>query len=154
MSIAVRPANRADLEALVTFNAAMAEETEGKRLDLEVLRHGVARVFSDPACGFYRVAEFDGDIVGGLLVTFEWSDWRCGWWWWMQSVYVRPGYRGHGVFSALLGAVAAEAAATKDVLGLRLYVERGNRRAQAVYAARGFEDARYGVLERANGRSN
>jgi GNAT superfamily N-acetyltransferase len=148
VSIAVRPANRADLEALVTFNAAMAQETEGKRLDLDVLRHGVARVFSDPACGFYRVAEVDGDIVGGLLVTFEWSDWRCGWWWWLQSVYVRPGHRRHGVFGALLAAVDAEAAATKDALGLRLYVENDNQRAQAVYAARGFEDARYRVFER------
>jgi GNAT superfamily N-acetyltransferase len=98
--------------------------------------------------GFYRVAEVKAERVGGLLVTFEWSDWRCGWWWWLQSVYVEPGHRGHGVFSALLTAVDAEAAATPNALGLRLYVEQDNRRAQAVYAARGFEDARYRVFER------
>lgn len=152
MSIAVRPATGADLEALVAFNAAMAEETEGKRLDPETLRRGVARVLADPACGFYRVAEVDGEVAGGLLATFEWSDWRCGWWWWLQSVYVRPGHRGHGVFSALLAAVDAEAAATPDALGLRLYVEQDNRRAQTVYAARGFEDVRYRVFERARTR--
>lgn len=153
MSIAVRPATGADLEALVAFNAAMAEETEGKHLDPETLRRGVARVLADPACGFYRVAEVDGEVAGGLLVTFEWSDWRCGWWWWLQSVYVRPGHRGHGVFGALLAAIDAEAAATPDALGLRLYVEQDNRRAQAVYAARGFEDARYRVFERARVRT-
>lgn len=149
MSIAVRPATDADLEALVAFNAAMAEETEDKRLDRETLRRGVARVLADPARGFYRVAEVDGAVAGGLLVTFEWSDWRCGWWWWLQSVYVQPGYRGRGVFSALLAAVDTEAAPQPDVVGLRLYVEQDNRRAQAVYAARGFEDARYRVFERA-----
>jgi len=88
-------------------------------------------------------------VAGGLLVTSEWSDWRCGWWWWLQSVYVRPGHRGRGVFGALLAAVRAEATATPDTLGLRLYVEQDNRRAQAVYAACGFEDARYRVFERA-----
>lgn len=144
----MRPATGADLEVLVAFNAAMAEETEGKRLDPERLRRGVARVLADPACGFYRVAEVDGAVAGGLLVTCEWSDWRCGWWWWLQSVYVGPGYRGRGVFSALLAAVDADAASTPDALGLRLYVERDNQPAQAVYLARGFEDARYQVLER------
>jgi len=153
VSIAVRPATGADLETLVAFNAAMAEETEGKHLDLETLRRGVARVLADPALGFYRVAEVNGERVGGLLVTFEWSDWRCGWWWWLQSVYVEPEHRGRGVFSALLNAVDAEAAATPDALGLRLYVAQDNRRAQAVYTARGFEDARYRVLERARIRA-
>ena len=152
MSLSVRAATSADLEALVGFNAAMAEETEGKRLDHDVLRHGVARVLSDPGCGFYRVAEASGETVGALLVTFEWSDWRCGWWWWLQSVYVHPGHRGLGVFSALLAAVDLEIAATPDVLGLRLYVEQDNSGAQKVYAARGFDDARYRVLERNRAR--
>jgi GNAT superfamily N-acetyltransferase len=146
--IAVRPAAPGDLDLLVQFNAAMAEETEGKRLDPERLRRGVARVLADPACGFYRVAEIGGAVAGGLLVTFEWSDWRAGWWWWLQSVYVRPGARGRGVFSALLAAVEAEARPRPDVVGLRLYVERRNHRAQAVYAARGFVDAGYRVYER------
>jgi GNAT superfamily N-acetyltransferase len=149
VSITVRAATDADLATLVAFNAAMAEETEGKRLDLELLRRGVQRVLADPACGFYRVAEVDGAVAGGLLVTCEWSDWRCGWWWWLQSVYVLPPARGHGVFSALLAAVDAELAGRSDVVGLRLYVEQDNRAAQAVYAARGFADARYRILERA-----
>lgn len=148
MSIAVRPATGADLEALVAFNAAMAAETEGKRLDPEILRRGVARVLADTSCGFYRVAEVDGVIAGALLVTFEWSDWRSGFWWWLQSVYVRPEHRSRGVFTALLAAVDAEAAASPDVLGLRLYVEQDNERAKAVYLARGFTDARYRVMER------
>lgn len=146
--IAVRPAAPGDLDLLVQFNAAMAEETKGKRLDPERLGRGVARVLADPACGFYRVAEIGGAVAGGLLVTFEWSDWRAGWWWWLQSVYVRPEARGRGVFSALLAAVDADAAATPDALGLRLYVEQRNRRAQAVYAARGFVNAGYRVYER------
>jgi GNAT superfamily N-acetyltransferase len=150
----VRPATGADLEALVAFNAAMAAETEGKALDTGRLRRGVARVLADPACGFYRVAEVDGVVAGGLLVTFEWSDWRSGWWWWLQSVYVRPEHRSRGVFTALLAAVDAEAAATPDALGLRLYVEQDNQRAQAVYAARGFEDARYRVMERTRGHAD
>lgn len=154
MTAIVRPATGADLEALVAFNAAMAAETEGKALDTGRLRRGVARVLADPACGFYRVAEVDGVVAGGLLVTFEWSDWRSGWWWWLQSVYVRPEHRSRGVFTALLAAVDAEAAATPDALGLRLYVEQDNQRAQAVYVARGFEDARYRVMERARGHAD
>jgi GNAT superfamily N-acetyltransferase len=142
----LRDATLADLDALVEFNAAMAWETEHKRLDPAVLRPGVAAVFDDPRRGFYRVAERAGTVVGGLLVTYEWSDWRCGDWWWIQSVYVRPEARGHGVFGALYRDVAARARAAGAV-GLRLYVERDNQRAQRTYAALGMDETAYRLFE-------
>lgn len=143
----LRDATLADLEALVGFNAAMAWETEHKRLDLAVLRPGVAAVFDDPRRGFYRVAERAGTVVGGLLVTYEWSDWRCGDWWWIQSVYVRPEARGHGIFGALYRDLAARAR-TAGAVGLRLYVERDNQRAQRTYAALGMHETAYRLFER------
>jgi GNAT superfamily N-acetyltransferase len=146
-AISLRDASRADLESLVEFNAAMAWETEQKRLDLAILRPGVAAVFDAPQRGFYRVAERAGAVVGGLLVTFEWSDWRCGDWWWIQSVYVRPEARGHGVFGALYRDIAERARAARAV-GLRLYVERDNQRAQRTYAALGMDETAYRLFER------
>ncbi|MCE3005110.1 MAG: GNAT family N-acetyltransferase [Xanthomonadaceae bacterium] len=143
----LRDATRADLESLVAFNAAMALETEHKRLDPALLRPGVAAVFDDPRRGFYLVAERGGTVVGGLLVTWEWSDWRCGDWWWVQSVYVVPPARGQGVFGALYRAIEARARAAGAV-GLRLYVERDNRRAQRTYAALGMEETAYRMYER------
>ena len=141
---AARPGDAADL---VAFNLAMAWETEHKRLDPEVLGRGVARVLAEPARGRYWVAEANGMVQGGLLVTYEWSDWRDGDWWWIQSVYVRPEARGQGVFAALYRHVERLAREATQVVGLRLYVERDNRRAQGVYAALGMEDASYLVYE-------
>ena len=143
----VRPAAPTDLEILVGFNAAMALETEGRRLDPERLRAGVSAALSDPARGAYRVAEADGRVVGALLLTREWSDWRNGWFWWIQSVYVAPDARGRGVYRALHESVLAEARADRDVCGVRLYVEQDNRSAQATYAAVGMHRARYMVYE-------
>lgn len=145
-AFSLRAATLADLDALVEFNAAMAWETEHKRLDPALLRPGVAAVFDDPRRGFYRVAERAGAVVGGLLVTFEWSDWRCGDWWWIQSVYVRPEARGHGVFGALYRDIAERARAAGAV-GLRLYVERDNQRAQRTYAALGMDETAYRLFE-------
>src|SRR5688500_19160471 len=90
----IRIAEKGDVGALVDFNQAMALETEGKRLDGDTLTAGVSSVFDDAAKGFYVVAEDGGRIVGGLLVTFEWSDWRNAWFWYIQSVYIMPEYRG------------------------------------------------------------
>jgi GNAT superfamily N-acetyltransferase len=101
MNLTIRRAEPADRETLVSFNAALAWESESKRLNEDVLREGVQAVFGDPAKGFYVVAERDGLIVGQTAVTFEWSDWRNGWYWWIQSVYVREDARRHGVFSAI-----------------------------------------------------
>ena len=143
----VRLATPADAEHLVAFNQAMAWETEHKRLDPEVLGRGVAAVFEQPARGRYWVAEAGGAVQGGLLVTYEWSDWRDGDWWWIQSVYVRPEARGQGVFRTLYRHVEALARAEPGVVGLRLYVERANVRAQGVYEALGMADSAYLVYQ-------
>lgn len=147
----IRDATPADAPFLVDANAAMALETEHKTLDRNVLERGVAAVFERPARGFYLIAEHAGERLGGLLVTYEWSDWRNGDWWWIQSVYVLPSARRGGVFRALYGEVERRARAARGVVGLRLYVERDNRRAQATYIALGMADARYRVLEAAFG---
>jgi len=143
----VRPARESDLERLVGFNLAMARETEDHGLDERVLREGVRRALRDPERGSYTVAELDGEVVGCLLVTREWSDWRDGWWWWIQSVYVAPGARRRGVYRALHQGVLAAAAAAGDVCGVRLYVETENRTAQATYGELGMRQARYLMFE-------
>jgi len=126
----------------------MALETEDKPLDRDLLTRGVAAVFDDPARGFYLVAERAGERAGCLLITREWSDWRCGDWWWIQSVYVLPAVRRHGVFRALYDHVDAQARATPGVVGLRLYVEWENARAQATYRALGMEQEHYHLFRR------
>ena len=137
----------ADTAFLVDCNAAMALETEHKLLDREVLKQGTEAVFADAQRGFYRIAERAGVAVGCLLVTHEWSDWRNGDWWWIQSVYVTAEARRGGVFRALYADVARQARATPGVVGLRLYVESENHAAQATYAALGMRDSGYRLLE-------
>ena len=146
MSLQIRAATPADLPALVAWNAAMAWETEHQRLDPEVLRRGVSGVLEQPRRGFYLVAEQGGVAVGGLLLTFEWSDWRNGDFWWIQSVYVDPAARRGGVFRALYAAVEQRAAAAGAV-GLRLYVETENQRAQQTYAGLGMQRCHYWMYE-------
>jgi GNAT superfamily N-acetyltransferase len=145
--IVVRDASRDDIEALVEFNAAMALETEHKVLDPEVLRRGVHGVFERSSRGFYLVAEQHSAVTGGLMVTTEWSDWRCGDWWWLQSVYVRRAHRGQGVFAALYAEVERRAR-SGAAIGLRLYVERDNHRAQRTYANLGMRQTAYRLFER------
>ncbi|MEI7035159.1 GNAT family N-acetyltransferase [Fulvimonas yonginensis] len=144
--LAIRRAARADIPHLVDWNAAMAQETEAKALDRSVLARGVAGVFDDPRRGFYLVAERGGTAVGSLLVTYEWSDWRCGDFWWIQSVYVVPAARRGGVFRALYAAVRDQARAAGAV-GLRLYVETENHRAQRTYAELGMARCHYLMYE-------
>ena len=96
--IEIRRSQPTDTETIARFNAAMAWETERKKLDLPTVLRGVVGVFTDPGNGFYVVATHDGEVVGSLLVTYEWSDWRCGRFWWIQSVYVQPEFRRRGVF--------------------------------------------------------
>ncbi len=148
-ALSIRAAREDDLGFLVGSNAAMALETEHKQLDRDVLTRGTEAVFADPARGFYLVAERAGHAVGCLLVTKEWSDWRDGDWWWIQSVYVVPSARRSGVFRALYAEVERRARATPRVIGLRLYVEDGNANAQATYAALGMQDAHYRLLQAA-----
>ena len=147
MSLTIRRATAADEGVLVEFNAALAWETEHKRLRPEVLTTGVRAVFADPAKGFYTVAEEGGAVVGQMMVTFEWSDWRNGWFWWVQSVYVREDARRGGVFRALYKEIERQAAADPAVIGIRLYVESDNTRAQATYRSLGMASTTYGVME-------
>ncbi|RDS79752.1 GNAT family N-acetyltransferase [Dyella monticola] len=142
----IRAAERSDITAVAEWNAAMAWETEHKRLDPDLLRRGVAAVFDEPRRGFYLVAERDGQPVGCLLVTYEWSDWRNGDFWWIQSVYVAPDARRGGVFRTMYGDVASRAKQAGAV-GLRLYVETENSRAQRTYRELGMEECRYLMYE-------
>lgn len=144
--ITVRKATRADLDALVTGNLIMAEETEGLKLDPEVLRAGVLAVLEDRVPGAFWVAEHAGRVVGQLMITFEWSDWRNGMVWWIQSVHVDASARQQGVFRQLY-AFTREQARSAGARGLRLYVDTTNRRAQAVYAALGMNGDHYRVYE-------
>jgi GNAT superfamily N-acetyltransferase len=147
-TLAIRPATPADIPHLVVWNAAMASETEAKALDLSVLQRGVHGVFDEPRRGFYLVAELEGRAVGSLLVTYEWSDWRNGDFWWIQSVYVMPNARRHGVFRALYAEVR-QRAADAGAVGLRLYVETENQRAQATYGGLGMAACHYAMYEEA-----
>ena len=145
--ITIRAAVRGDIETLVAFNAAMARETEHKTLDPNILRPGVTAIFDEPGRGFYLVAEQDGVVAGCLMITYEWSDWRNGAWWWFQSVYVAPEFRRSGVFRALYADVERRANDTAGVIGLRLYVERDNAAAQRTYASLGMSETVYRLFE-------
>jgi GNAT superfamily N-acetyltransferase len=142
-----RPATFADLPTLVDFNARLALETEGKRLDREVLARGCRAVLERADRGFYTLAEREGTVVGQCLVTYEWSDWRAGWLWWIGSVYVPAAARRSGVWSGLYRYLVEEARARGDVIGIRLYVERANRVARATYERLGMRDAGYDIME-------
>ena len=147
MEITVRPATNDDATVIADFNRAMATETEHKTLDAATIYAGVRSLVSRPEHGFYLVAETENRVVGCLMVTFEWSDWRNGLFWWIQSVYVHPEYRRRGVFKALYKAVETQAHNTPDVCGLRLYVEQDNDAAQKTYAALGMTETPYRVFE-------
>lgn len=149
MTIRIRPATAADTDAIVAFNLAMARESEARELHPAVLNRGVAHILGEPADGFYLVAEIDGKAVGSLLVTFEWSDWRNGRFWWIQSVYVKPQSRRAGVYSLLHARVRDAALADGDACGIRLYVEKDNSGAQATYTALGMETTDYLLYEEA-----
>lgn len=147
-SLTLRPGEWRDAEAIAGFNQAMAVETEGRALQPDRALAGAQRLLRDPALGFYLVAERAGEVVGCLMVTYEWSDWRNGHFWWIQSVYVAPHARRSGVFRALYRHVEEQVRRDPDVCGLRLYVEAANERAQATYAALGMERTHYLVYER------
>jgi ribosomal protein S18 acetylase RimI-like enzyme len=158
----IRPAHTADATLIADWNTAMALETEGKQLDQAIVRAGVANGIADPAKSRYFVAMEDAALagaemlgvpVGTLMLTTEWSDWRNGDWWWIQSVYVPPAHRRKGVFSALYRHVEALAKDTPGVIGLRLCVERENENAQHTYESLGMQDEGYRVyFARTDGR--
>jgi ribosomal protein S18 acetylase RimI-like enzyme len=142
----IRLATPADAGVLIEFNAAMALETEGKELLTDVIGAGVRSLLGNPAAGFYLLAEEDS-AAGSLMITKEWSDWRNGTFWWIQSVYVRPEFRRRGVYKNLYRHVQELASKDPAVCGFRLYVERENERAQATYSALGMKQTHYLVFE-------
>lgn len=144
----VRTATPDDWPALVEFNCRLAEESEGKRLDPQRIRPGVQAVLADPAKGRYFVACQVERVVGQVMLTREWSDWRNGDIWWLQSVYVHPDFRRRGVFRMLYEHAWREAEADPAVVGLRLYVEQANSRAQETYRRLGMDCPGYFVMER------
>ncbi|MGO9242265.1 MAG: GNAT family N-acetyltransferase [Bryobacteraceae bacterium] len=145
--IQVRLATPADAEFLVRGNAEMALETEHLSLDLDRLRDGVHALFEKPVRGVYYIAEVDGRRAGQMMITYEWSDWRNGVFWWIQSVYVERMFRRQGVFKALYRYIEALARTTPAVCGLRLYVENGNSQAQAIYERVGMRRTVYQMFE-------
>ena len=142
----VRPATLGDLDAIVTGNMKLAEESENVRLDAATLREGIRALLEGRAPGQYWMADLDGQVAGQLLITHEWSDWRNCMVWWVQSVYVPPAMRRRGVLKALYSHVRGEARAA-GIGGLRLYVDNTNTRAQAAYAALGMNGDHYRVFE-------
>lgn len=145
--VIIRLGEMSDLSMLAEFNRAMAKETEGLDLDLETVTHGVKTVLIGDTHGFYMVAEFEDQILGSLLVTFEWSDWRCARYWWIQSVYVKPEFRKMGVYRRLYAHTKVLARQQPGVYGLRLYALKSNDQAQATYTQLGMHKTGYEVFE-------
>jgi GNAT superfamily N-acetyltransferase len=147
--VMIREARACDGAVIVEFNRCLALETEAKVLAPATLESGVAAALEDPERIRYWIAEFDesDSAVGQAAVTREWSDWRDGWIWWLQSVYVSPPARGQGVFRALYRHIRDEARALRDVIGLRLYVENSNQAAQRTYQSLGMSPGNYSVYQ-------
>ena len=148
----MRLADAGDARTLVEFNRAMARETEAKELAVDLLTAGVENLLKNPRYGFYVVAEYggqdnQGEVVASLMVTYEWSDWRNGLFWWIQSVYVKPEFRRQGVYRRLYEFVKSRAANDADVRGFRLYVEKENRIAQQTYERLGMTETYYKMFE-------
>ncbi|NTV31682.1 MAG: GNAT family N-acetyltransferase [Deltaproteobacteria bacterium] len=146
-TLVVRNAREQDVPALADFNIAMAQETENKSLSPAKVKAGMRAVLRHPDHGFYLVAELNGQVAGSLLVTREWSDWRNGVFWWIQSVYVPPGFRKRGIYRALYDGVKARAESNPEVCGFRLYVAKSNRAAMSVYSKLGMSETEYRIYE-------
>lgn len=148
MKISVREARREDIAAIVRFNALLAHETEGRTLDERVLRQGVENALLNPHLCHYFVATMGETVVGQCMVTREWSDWRNGCIWWLQSVYVEEAWRNQGVFRALFEHVEEAARADRGAVALRLYVERENHQAMRAYERVGMSPRGYVFYEK------
>ncbi|MBM3813651.1 MAG: GNAT family N-acetyltransferase [Acidimicrobiia bacterium] len=147
MELTIRSAMAGDEATIAAYNVAMALETEAMQLEAGRTRQGVLTLLREPDRGFYLVAEADGKLIGQLMITYEWSDWRNGNFWWIQSVYVEPGHRGKGVYQRLHERVVEMAQQQDGVCGIRLYVEQHNGRAQRVYEKMGMTKTAYLVYE-------
>lgn len=144
----VRIAEEKDVQTLAQFNVALAWETEHKKLELPVVTRGVRTLLKNPNYGFYTVAETAGEVAGCVMVTYEWSDWRCGLIWWIQSVYVKPEFRRQKVFSRLFEFLKERASRDSGVCGFRVYVEGANHSAQKTYSRMGMEQTPYKLYEK------
>ncbi len=143
----IRPARLTDADIICEFNRLLAKETEDRDLDLVLVGPGVRAMLADANKGCYFVAENDGQVIGQIGYTHEWSDWRNGYFWWLQSVYVAKAARRQGVFRKMFAAIMSAASAQPDVIGVRLYVEHDNHAAQATYKRLGFAVTNYNVME-------
>jgi RimJ/RimL family protein N-acetyltransferase len=143
----VREATSQDIPSLLDFQLKMALETENITLEISTLTLGVHRMFKDPTKGRYYVAEEDGEVVGCLMTTFEWSDWRNGTILWIQSVYVDKPHRGKGVYKELYSFIKQMVVEDPDMRGIRLYVDKTNLSAQKVYEKLGMNGEHYATFE-------
>ncbi len=147
MDLTIRQTSLSDIESIVSFNRAMALETEKKHLNEEIASSGVRRLMAQAQYGFYLIAEVENKPVGQLMITYEWTDWRDGLFWWIQSVYVMPEYRGKGIYKALYDYILRESRKDPDVKGIRLYVDQSNHSAKVVYEKLGMSKAHYDMYE-------
>ena len=147
MNLIIRKASNNDINTIVTFNYLMAKETETILLDKNIVKLGVKSVITDPSKAQYWIAENNNKIIGQLMITYEWSDWRNGDMWWISSVYVTENFRRRGVFSALYKHIEHMAKENLGCCGIRLYIEKHNERAQKTYLSLGMNDAGYDVME-------
>ena len=145
--ISIREALLDDIDRIIGFQQSMAMETEGKTLDPDLISKGVNALFESPDKGFYLLAEADNQVVGGLMITYEWSDWRNATFWWIQSVYVDAEWRRKGVYRAMHDHVFNIANSRDDICGIRLYVERTNHIAQQTYDSLGMSKSHYDLYE-------
>ena len=145
--ITIRPAIKEDSKHIISFQQKMAMETENVQLDALVLTEGVRRLFDDATKGKYYVAEENGDVIGCLMTTYEWSDWRCGNVLWIQSVYIIPSHRNKGVYKKLYEHIQALVGSGSEYMGIRLYVDKTNSAAQQFYEKLGMNGEHYQVYE-------
>ncbi len=147
MTFSIRDATPADAGTIADYNNRLAEQTEAQTLDPDLIGPGVAAFLADPAKGRYWLAIVDDRIIGQVAVTYEWSDWRNGMIWWVQSVYIDADYRRQGVYSSLYRHVESQAQSDSDAIGIRLYVEKDNERAQTTYADLGMNMTNYRIMQ-------
>lgn len=145
--LSIRKASASDIEVITDFQLKLAEETENVKLDANVVTKGLAALLGDPSKGVYYLAIDNGEPVGCHLITFEWSEWRNGNVWWLQSVYVKESHRKKKVFSAMYENIRQMIKNDPGILGLRLYVDKSNERAQQVYVSLGMDGEHYTVFE-------
>jgi len=143
----IRKATRKDIEIIAGFQVLMAKETEDLDLNPSIVKKGVSAVFDDPHKGFYMVTEEAGEVVASLMITYEWSDWRAKTTWWIQSLYVKPKVRKQGIYRALCEYLKTQVKDDDTVGGIRLYVVKGNARAQRAYEALDMDGEHYKLYE-------